>query len=136
MLLAWHQILVDIGMSKGSLWMVIDGARCSYVFNSMLFCVKFTDPGRNYTSFCVFEQNRPTPVTRRLSLTHAGIGKLNPGGVGMTSLIMYGVKRRFLATPCSIYILHILLHWCLTGRGCSAISVQRRHKWASSFKFF
>ena len=36
---------------------------------------------------CVSERNKPTPVRRRLSLTHAGLGTLNPGGIGLTSSI-------------------------------------------------
>ena len=36
---------------------------------------------------CVSKQNRPTPVRRQLSLTHAGLRKLNAGGTGLTSLI-------------------------------------------------
>ena len=66
---------------------------------------------------CVSERNKPTPVCKNFSLTHAGLGKLNPGGVGLTSLInvQYRVERRFLATPCFIYIPPIVLHWCLTG---------------------
>ena len=31
---------------------------------------------------CISKWNRPTPVWRWLSLTHAGLGKLNPSGVG------------------------------------------------------
>ena len=31
---------------------------------------------------CVSERNKPMPVWRRLSLTHAGLKKLNSGGVG------------------------------------------------------
>ena len=36
---------------------------------------------------CISERNRPTSVWKRSSLTHAGLGKLNPGAVGLTSLI-------------------------------------------------
>ena len=35
----------------------------------------------------VSERNRPTPIWRRLNLTHAGLGNLIPGGVALTSLI-------------------------------------------------
>ena len=36
---------------------------------------------------CVSERNRTTSVRRRLSLTRAGLGKLNPDGVALASLI-------------------------------------------------
>ena len=35
---------------------------------------------------CVSERNRPTPVGRQLNLTQAGLGQLNPGDLGLTSL--------------------------------------------------
>ena len=45
---------------------------------------------------CVSERNRPTPVRRRLNLIHAGLGKLNPGGVGATFLINLWNLEAFL----------------------------------------
>ena len=59
---------------------------------------------------CVSERNRSTPVRRRLSLTHAGLGKLIPGGVGITFPIDLWSPEVFFATPCSIYIPPIVLH--------------------------
>ena len=35
---------------------------------------------------CVSERNRPTSVRKRLSLTHAGLGRLITGGVELTVL--------------------------------------------------
>ena len=70
------------------------------------------------------EWNIPTPVCGWLSLTHTGVGKPIPGGAGLTSFINEAEKYS-LATPCSICILLIVLHWCLTGRGHSAVPVQQ-----------
>ena len=72
----------------------------------------------------VSERNRPTPVLRRLSLTHADLEKSNPGGVGPTSLINLRNLENFLATPCSIVIPPIVLHWRLIERGCSTVPMQ------------
>ena len=56
----------------------------------------------------ISEQNRPMPVWRQLSLTHAGQGKLNPSGVGLTSLIN---AWNLEALPC-----HFTLHLYSTFR--------------------
>ena len=40
------------------------------------------------THLCVSEWNRPTLVERQLSLTYAGLGKLNSSGIGLTWLII------------------------------------------------
>ena len=44
---------------------------------------------------CIFEQNRPTPVQRQFSLTHAGLEKLISSGVGLISLINVWSREAF-----------------------------------------
>ena len=43
----------------------------------------------------VSKWNRPTPVRSQINLTHAGLGKLNLGGVGLTSLINTRSREAF-----------------------------------------
>ena len=74
------------------------------VLSCLLLCITLTGPRRSRAPFlCVSERNRPTPVRRRLSLTHAGLGKLNSGGVGITSVINIWSLEAF---SCD-YMLHL-----------------------------
>ena len=74
---------------------------------------------------CVSDRNRPTPVRRRLNLTHAGLGKLISGGVGLTSFINVWSPKVFSRhSMLYIYILPMVPYRCLTGRGRSAFPVQ------------
>ena len=57
---------------------------------------------------CVSERNRPTPIRRRFSLTHAGLGKLNSGGVGLISSINVWSLEAFFC--------HSLLHFYSSHR--------------------
>ena len=74
---------------------------------------------------CVSEQNRPTPVWRRLSLTHAGLEKLNPGGIGLTSLINVWESRVFFCH--SMFYLYSAHHTKLVPDWADhlAVSVQQ-----------
>ena len=71
--------------STSFIWMVIDRARCINVLSCLLLCATLTGRYRSCTPFVCSEGNRPIPVWRQLSLTCAGPGKLNPGGIGVTS---------------------------------------------------
>ena len=61
----------------------VNGARCYYVLRRLLLCAMAAVEATPH--LCVFERNRPRPVRRRLNRTHVGLGKLNPGGVELTS---------------------------------------------------
>ena len=67
--------------------MLVDRTRCYYVLNCLLLCATLTGRRKTIPHLCVSERNRPMPVRRWLNLTHEGLGKLNPGGIGLTSLI-------------------------------------------------
>ena len=71
---------------------------------------------------CVSERNKPTQVRRQLSLTHAGLGKLNPGSVGLTSLINVWSLETFSC--------HSMLH--LYSADCAALVPD----WEGSFNSF
>ena len=73
---------------------------------------------------CISEHNSPMPVQRWLSLTHASLGELIPSGV-WSSLINVWSREEFSCHSILIYILPIVLHWCLTWWSYSAVSVQQ-----------
>ena len=102
----------------------LDGNKWSkYVLSCPLLCATFTDRRKTIPRLCVSERNRPMPVWRRFNLTHAGLGKLNPRDVELTSLL--NVWNLEVFSSCLIYIPPIVLHWCLTGRDCVAVPVQQ-----------
>ena len=73
----------------------------------------------------VSEWIRPMLVWKQLSLTHAGLEKLILDGIEFASLINVWNQEVFFAILCSILIPPIMLHWCLTGQGFSAVAVQQ-----------
>ena len=58
---------------------------------------------------CIVKPNNPTPVRRRLTLTHVGLGKDTPDGTELTSAIKVQSRKCFLVTPCFIRDPHIVL---------------------------
>ena len=102
--------------------MVIDEAGCYHVLSCLLLCATLTYRSRSHTPLCIVERNSTTPVPRRLSLTHTGLKKNILGGTELTSAT-HGVGKCLFATLCSICNFPIVLHWCLTGRDCSAVSL-------------
>ena len=71
----------------------------------------------NAISFlCIYERNRATSARRRLSLSHAGLGRLISSGVYLASLKTAWSLGAFFATPCFIYIppsCYTVLHWSI-----------------------
>ena len=101
----------------------------SVVLSSLLLCSTLTCRRRDCSPLV-----RSTPIRSQLSVTHVSLGKLNFVDIGLNFLknvVQYGVKRCLLATPCPIYILPIVLHWYLTGRCRSAVSMQHAQMGAS-----
>ena len=110
------QVLVDIRESTGFIWMKINVITCSAVCS---FAPHSQATLETTTYLCVSKRNRAMPVRRRLSLTHAGLVKPNPGGIGLTSLINVWSVEAF-----SRYSMHHLY---------SAHRATLLHDWAGLF---
>ena len=103
--------------------MLINGARCCYV----LSCLRSFAPYLRATvkathHLCVSKRNKPMPVPMQLSLTHASLGKLNPGFVELIFLI--NVWRL------DVFSRHSLLH--LYSTHCAAVLSDRTGLFNSS----
>ena len=72
---------------------------------------------------CIVEQNSLSPIQRRLSLTHAGLGKNICNGAVLTSAINEWSLEVFFITSCFICNLPIVPHWCLTEQDHSTVPV-------------
>ena len=77
---------------------------------------------KSHTYSYVSDRNKPTPVRRRLSLTHASLENLNPGGVEPITLI-----NVWLLKAISYYS---MLHLCSVDRATLVPN------WAGSFSNF
>ena len=67
---------------------------------------------------CMDEWNRPTPVRRRLSLTHAVRSKLIPTGLALVLGIKNGAWKYFHNTPHNIYSLSTQKRKCQVRQDC------------------
>jgi len=73
---------------------------------------------------CIVEQNSPTPVRRRFSLTQEGLDRVIPGGEGAGDKINVWRREVFSAIPYSTYdrTTKLQLHW--TYQGLSVVPAQ------------
>ena len=70
---------------------------------------------------CIVERNIPTPVGKRLSLTHEGLGKDISDGTEPTSGMKAWSQDVVSCHPCFICNQPIALHRCLFDRDRSAV---------------
>ena len=73
---------------------------------------------------CMDEWNRPTPVSRRLSLTQAAWGKPIPTGLAPVPGTKAWSLKHFHSTPFSICDLSIQKRGCQIWHGCTKDSAQ------------
>ena len=84
--------------------MVVDGAGCYHVLSCLLLCTTLKAAVEVILPLCIVERNSPTLVRRRLSLTHAGLGKNILDGTQLTYVMESGnvfppIHVPFVACP-------------------------------------
>ena len=88
----------------------LDGARCCYVFSCLLLLPHSPVTVEAISHLCISEQNRPMPVWRQLSLIHAGLEKLIPGGIGPTSpMCLWSHEVLFCQFMLHLYFAHCFM---------------------------